>query len=82
VGMLHLGSSNIVDLGGNELGLPGHPRASLLPASWRQVEGGVELMCSHVVVVGQLLKETLATIGRDVLQLVWVSPKMERKIFT
>jgi hypothetical protein len=46
------------------------------------VEGGAELTCSHVVVMGRLLKETLATIGQDVLQPTWVSPKMERKIFT
>jgi hypothetical protein len=31
------------------------------------VEGGTDLTCSQVVAVGQLLKETLDTVGRDVL---------------
>jgi hypothetical protein len=33
------GSFNIVDLGTGEVGLPGFPRAPLLPASWKQVVG-------------------------------------------
>jgi hypothetical protein len=37
------GSIDIMDLGAGELGLPGCPRASLLPTSWRQVVcGGVQ----------------------------------------
>jgi hypothetical protein len=39
-------------------------------------------MSSWVVVVGRLLKETLAMVGQDVLQLARVSSKMERNIFT
>jgi hypothetical protein len=39
-------SSDIVDFRSNEPGLSGYPRVSPLSATWRQVEGGVELACS------------------------------------
>jgi hypothetical protein len=42
---------DIVDLGTGELRLQGYPRAPLLPASWGQVAGGVELTCSRVTTV-------------------------------
>jgi hypothetical protein len=64
-----------------ELGLSGYPRAPPLPAIWRQVVGGAELTCLRVATVGRLLKETLATVGRDVLQPARVSPKMGRRGF-
>jgi hypothetical protein len=75
------GSFDIVDLGAGELGLSGYPRVPLLPASWRQVAGVAELTCSWVATVHRLLKETLAMVSRDVLQLARVSPKMERRGF-
>jgi hypothetical protein len=75
------GSFDIVDLGVCELGLPGNPRAPLLPASWRQVAGVAELTCSWVATVHRLLKETLAMVDLDVLQPAWVSPKMKRRVF-
>jgi hypothetical protein len=43
--------------------------------------GGVELMCTQVVTVRYLLKDMLATVGRDVLQQAQVSPKIERRGF-
>jgi hypothetical protein len=44
------GPIDIMDLGARELGLPGCPRAPLLPTSWRQVVwGGAELTCSWVL---------------------------------
>jgi hypothetical protein len=52
------GSFDIVDFKASELGLSGYPRAPLLPASLRQVVGGAELMCSWIVTMHQLLKET------------------------
>jgi hypothetical protein len=67
-------SPDILDLGAGELGLP----QCTAPA--RQLEassGGAELTCSQVVTAHRLLKETLATVDRDVLQLARVSPKME-----
>jgi hypothetical protein len=63
------------------LGLPGYPRAPLWPATWRQVAGGAESMCSWVVIVHRLLKEMLAMVDQDVLQPVSVSPMMERRGF-
>jgi hypothetical protein len=75
------GSFDIVNLGVGELGLPGCPRAQLLPARWRQVPGGAELTCSWVAITHQLLMETLTMVGRDVLQLAQVIPKMERRSF-
>jgi hypothetical protein len=65
---------DIVDLGTKKLGLPGYPRAPLLPANWWQVVGGGELTCLWVTIVHRLLKETLTMVGRDVLQPVWVNP--------
>jgi hypothetical protein len=50
-----LGSSNIVESGAIELGLPCYPRALPPPARWRSVEEGMELTCSQVVAVGRLL---------------------------
>jgi hypothetical protein len=50
-----LRSSDIVESGAIELGLPSYPRALPPPASWRSVEGGAELTCSQVVAVGRLL---------------------------
>jgi hypothetical protein len=45
--------------------------------------GGAELTCSRVVTMRQLLKETLAIVGRDLLQLAYISHKMEiRGLFT
>jgi hypothetical protein len=38
-------------------------------------------MCSQVATMHRLLKETLATVGRDVLQQARVSPKTERRVF-
>jgi hypothetical protein len=61
------GSFDIVDLGAGELGLSDYLRAPPLPANWRKVVGGVELMCSWVATMGQLLKEMLPMVGRDVL---------------
>jgi hypothetical protein len=78
----HPESSDIVDSGPNELGLLNYPRVPPLLPSWRQVDGGTELMCSRVVAASLLMKETLAMVGRDVLHLTWVSPKTEGKIFT
>jgi hypothetical protein len=57
------GSFDNVDLGAGVLGLPGYPRAPLLPTNWRQVAGAAELMCSWVATVRRLLKETLAIVG-------------------
>jgi hypothetical protein len=57
-----------VDLGAGELELLGCPKALLLPASWRQVVGGVELMCPRVATTHQQLTETLAMLGREVLK--------------
>jgi hypothetical protein len=68
-------SLDIVNSRANELGLPGYPRVPPPHASWREVEGGVEQMHSQVVVVGRLLKETLDTVDRDVLQPARVSRK-------
>jgi hypothetical protein len=76
------GSSDIMDLGTGELGLPGYPRVPLRPTSWRQVAGCAELMCSWVATVHRLLKEMLVVVGPDVLQPVWVSPKTERRGFS
>jgi hypothetical protein len=45
------------------------------------VAEGAELACSRDVTVDRILKETLATVDRDVLQLVQVSPKTERTSF-
>jgi hypothetical protein len=39
-------SFDVLDPGSEELGLPGFPRALLLPTSWGQVVGGMELACS------------------------------------
>jgi hypothetical protein len=75
-------SLDIVDFGANELGLPGNPTASPLSISWKQVEGGTELACSQVLAACRLLKEMLAMVGQDVLQITRVSPKTERWIFT
>jgi hypothetical protein len=77
-----LGSSHTMDFRANELGLSGYPRAPPLSASSRQVEGAVELTCSQVAAASQLLKEMLATVGRDVLHPTQVSPKTKRRIFT
>jgi hypothetical protein len=57
---------------------------ALQPASWRQVAGGggAESTCSWVATVHRLLKETLAVVGRDVLQSARVSPKVERRGFS
>jgi hypothetical protein len=59
------GSFDVVDLGAGELGL----------------SGCTEVTCSWVASVHQLLKGTLATVCRDVLQPAQVSPKMEKKTF-
>jgi hypothetical protein len=71
-----LGSSDIMALGNEELGLPEFPRMPLLPAGWGQVVGGVELACSQVATMRILLWETLTMVGQDVLQPARVSLKM------
>jgi hypothetical protein len=63
-----------------ELGLLGYPDMTSSPASWRQVEGSAEQVCSWVAVVDRLPWEAMAVVGRYILQLVWVVFK-ERKIF-
>jgi hypothetical protein len=70
-----LGSSDVVALGNGEFGLPGFPRAPLLPAGLGQVAGGIELACSHIVTMCQLLWEMLTMVGLDILQLAQVSRK-------
>jgi hypothetical protein len=74
------GSSYIVDLGAGVLGLSGYPRAPLQPTSWRQVAGGAKSTCSWVATVRRLLKETLAMVGRDVLQPARVNSRMEEEV--
>jgi hypothetical protein len=59
-----LGSFNIVGLGTGEMGLSGYPWAPLLPTSWRPV-----------ATVCRLMKEMLAMVSRDVLQLARVNRK-------
>jgi hypothetical protein len=63
------------------LELSGYPATPSSPASWRWVEGSIELACCWIAAVGQQLREAMAVVGRDVLHLVWVSLK-ERKNFT
>jgi hypothetical protein len=60
-------SSDIVDSGTGELGLPGYPRVPLCPASSRQGARGAEVTFSRVATVHRLLKEMLAVVGLDVL---------------
>jgi hypothetical protein len=67
------GSLDDVGPGVIELGLLGYLGAPSLPANWRRVEDGVELACSQVAAVRQLL------LGAMVM--VQFSPE-ERKGFT
>jgi hypothetical protein len=46
------GSSDIVDPGAAEKGLPGYPGALSPPTNRRQVEGSAELACSQVAITG------------------------------
>jgi hypothetical protein len=58
-----------------ELGLMGYPNTLSPLASWRRVEDDEELACSRIAATCQLLLGVMATVGRDILHLVWVSPK-------
>jgi hypothetical protein len=70
-----------VDMANEEMELSGYPRVPLLPTSWRQVVGGVELTCTRVMTMRQLLKQTMIMVGQDVLQPGWVNPKTGRGSF-
>jgi hypothetical protein len=76
------GSSDVVDVATRVLGLPGYPRASLQPTSWKEVAGGVESTCSHIATMRRLLKETLVLVCRDVLLPARVSPRTESRGFS
>jgi hypothetical protein len=68
-----LRSSDVVVLRNEVLGLPGFPRPYLLPTDWGKVAGGGGHGTTHVMSMHRLLHEALATMGRDILQLAWVS---------
>jgi hypothetical protein len=75
------GSSDVVVLGDEELGLLRLPRAPLLPTDWGKVTEGVEMVCSQVAIVHRLLCETLAMVDRDILQPARVSKELLRPTF-
>jgi hypothetical protein len=58
-----------------EFGLLGYPNTPSPFASWRRGEDDEELACSQIVAACQLLLGVMATVGRDILHLVRVSPK-------
>jgi hypothetical protein len=51
-----------------------------LPIDWRLVGGDAEFTCLRVATVERLLHETLASIYRNILHLIRVSLKKEKKI--
>jgi hypothetical protein len=66
------GSSDVVVLKNEELGVPGFPRLPLLPTDWGKVAEGTELACSQVTSARRLLREALAMMGQDIIQLARV----------
>jgi hypothetical protein len=48
---------------------------------WEQVEDSAEFTCSQVTVMERLLRETLTSVGRNVLHLIWVSLKKEEHVY-
>jgi hypothetical protein len=53
------------------------PERRFCPPAWGKWWwwGGGHLACSRVTTMRRLLKETMTMVGRDVVQLAWVSPK-------
>jgi hypothetical protein len=58
-----------------ERGQPSHGSLELTMAG-----DSVEFMCLQAVVIERLLHETLASVGQDILRLIWVNLKKERKV--
>jgi hypothetical protein len=73
-------SSCAVGLGVSSLLPPGTPILPPSPINWRRVEGDVELACSQVADAEMLLHDTLSSIGQNILHLLWVSLKKDRKV--
>jgi hypothetical protein len=67
-----LGSFDVVVLRNEELGVPGFSRLPLLPTDWGKGAEGTKLACSQVMSARRLLREALATMGQDVIQLARV----------
>jgi hypothetical protein len=61
--------------------LPGSPGFLPSPIDWRQVEDNAAFACSWVTDAKRLLHETFALIAWDILRLIRVSLKKERKVF-
>jgi hypothetical protein len=74
------GSSGIVGPGVSRLVLSGSPGFAPPPNNWRRVEDNMEFACSQVIDAERLLHETLALVGRNILRLIRVSLKQERKV--
>jgi hypothetical protein len=51
-----------------------------LPIAWRWMEDDTELACSQLANAGRLLHDTLASFGWNILRLIWVSLKKEKKV--
>jgi hypothetical protein len=73
-------SSGAMGQGVSALLLLGSPGFLSPHIDWRRVEDNAEFVCSQVTVVDRLLHETLASVGRDILCLIQISLKKERKV--
>jgi hypothetical protein len=74
------GSSSPVGLGVSGLLLLGSLDFPPLHIDWRWVEDTLEFACSQVATAGRLLHEMLASVGCDILRLIHVSLRKERKV--
>jgi hypothetical protein len=74
------GSSGAMGSEVSELLLLGSTGSLPPPIDWRRVEDNMEFACSQVTDAERLLHETLASVGRNILRLILVSLKKERKV--
>jgi hypothetical protein len=65
----------------HKLGLPSYPGVPSPPANGRPVVGGVELACSQVATMCQLVWEALAIVGWDILHPERVSLKEKGEFY-
>jgi hypothetical protein len=73
-------SLSVVGLGVSGLYLLGSLGSLPMPINWRWVGDMAESTCSQVTTVVRLLHETLASVHQNILHLIRVSQKREKKI--